>query len=131
MDDDPGILETVAEMLQAAGHRYLTASSGSEAIEVCRSRGNEVRAVVMDLKMPNMDGEATFHRIRRHNPTLPVLFVSGFSEPETLQDLSARADVGFLKKPFGTKDLALELYRVSAIEGDGVEGADWPGLTPS
>ena len=69
------------------------------------SRGDEIDAVVLDLVMPDIDGEATFGEIRRLRPDLPVILTSGYDEERTAERFTAEHIAGFLRKPYEPDDL--------------------------
>jgi CheY-like chemotaxis protein len=75
------------------------------------ARTPSVRAVVLDVVMPEMDGLETYDRLRAIRPDLKVLFVSGFAPERTEREL-ARRGLPFLAKPADPARLALELYRL-------------------
>ena len=74
VDDEPFILETVQATLERHRYQVLTASDGLEALAQYRERCNDIRAVLLDLMMPNMDGAATLaalEELRAQNRSLP------------------------------------------------------------
>jgi DNA-binding response OmpR family regulator len=101
VDDDPDALEIAQEFLVRANFRVLTADGGTHALEVFRAWSEKIDVVVLDLSMPDMDGDATFAEIRKIRSDTRVVIVSGF--PETLaakRFSAARAADGFLAKPY-------------------------------
>ncbi len=79
VDDDAQIREMTAAMLSRHGYRVLTACDGSEAVPLFSARSAEVRLVVTDLVMPNLDGVALAGIVRRLNPSVKILAISGLS----------------------------------------------------
>jgi two-component system cell cycle sensor histidine kinase/response regulator CckA len=79
VDDDTQIREMTAAMLSRHGYRVLTACDGSEAVPLFSARSGEVRLVVTDLVMPNLDGVALAGIVRRLNPSVKILAISGLS----------------------------------------------------
>jgi DNA-binding response OmpR family regulator len=61
--------------------------------------------VLLDLTMPELDGVATFHEIRRLRPDLPVILISGYSEQEASLRLQLPGLAGFVQKPFQPGEL--------------------------
>ncbi|MFT5050874.1 MAG: signal transduction histidine kinase [Chlamydiales bacterium] len=105
VDDDLSVLATVTRMLRANGHHVLTASSGIEALELFERREFSVDAVLIDVEMPGIDGIETLTRIRRIDPDVRAVLISGYS-PRI--DMGSEASAPFLRKPFtGTQLLAL------------------------
>lgn len=76
VDDDPGIRETLKEVLEGWGCVVATAGDGREALE--RIDSGEVDLVISDVVMPEMDGHALFLAVRERRPELPVLMMTAF-----------------------------------------------------
>jgi len=72
VDDEPGVLFTLSEVLTERGHRVLTAKSGAEAL----TKLEDAETVVTDLSMPGMDGIELMSQIVSRDPTLPVLLLT-------------------------------------------------------
>ena len=95
VDDEPIVLGLMRRTLTDAGHGVLSATNGLEALELAATAVPRVDAVVTDVQMPQMGGEALAAALRQADPNLPVLFVSGFNggSAPTLPG-------SFLAKPF-------------------------------
>jgi CheY-like chemotaxis protein len=87
-----------------------TAQSGEEALEICRERGEGLDAVVLDLGMPGMGGEACLARLGELRPELPVVVATGYADQADRMDGAGAA--GFVGKPFRRLELVGELGRV-------------------
>jgi two-component system, cell cycle sensor histidine kinase and response regulator CckA len=98
-------------MVEAAGFHVLQAVDGRHGVEVFNENQNEIRAVVLDMAMPNLNGREAFAEMRRIRPDVKVLLVSGFSEHDTFDGPSPS---GFLQKPFRSEDLSGKLQRILA-----------------
>jgi DNA-binding response OmpR family regulator len=85
VDDNRSSLKICKMILEDSGYKVLTASSGREGVEVFAS--NAIDAVILDYKMPEMNGELVAAEMKRANPRIPILMLSGWgSLPEsTLQ----------------------------------------------
>ncbi|MEE2678076.1 MAG: PAS domain-containing protein [Myxococcota bacterium] len=105
VDDEESVLEIGAEFLKRAGFDVITAPGGREALGILEDRGEEIEAVVLDLVMPEMDGEQTFREIRRLRPEMPVIVTSGYSEERTAERFSGDRIEGFLRKPYEPDEL--------------------------
>jgi two-component system, cell cycle sensor histidine kinase and response regulator CckA len=79
VDDEPTVLAMMARALTESGYDVLPATNGVEALELAAGAQPHVDAVVTDVRMPQMDGEALAAALRQANPDLPILFVSGFN----------------------------------------------------
>lgn len=112
VDDDASVRDLGRGILERAGYRVLLASDGRQAVETFRRKRGEIRAVVLDMTMPGMNGEQTFRALMEADPELKVILSSGFSEQEALQSFDGRGPAGFLQKPYRGADLAGMLHRV-------------------
>lgn len=79
VDDDTQIRDMTAAMLSRYGYRVLTACDGSEAVSLFTARSGEVKLVITDLVMPNLDGVALAGIVQRLNPGVKILAISGLS----------------------------------------------------
>ena len=79
VDDEPQIRDITAAMLSRHGYRVLTASDGSEAVALLSTRCAEVKLVITDLVIPNLDGVALAGIVQRLNPSIKILAISGLS----------------------------------------------------
>ena len=100
VDDTASVLELARELLQEVGFEVLAASGGREAVEIFRARPQEIDAVVLDLIMPDLDGEETLAEIRRIRSDVPVILVTGYQGEKTVEDFAARGVSSFLRKPY-------------------------------
>jgi PAS domain S-box-containing protein len=101
VDDETSVRAITQQTLEAAGYRVLTAPNGAEAVAVYATRGEAIALVVTDVMMPVMDGAAAINALRRIDPEVRVIAVSGLTTH--LRGLSAPAP--FLAKPFTTEAL--------------------------
>jgi CheY-like chemotaxis protein len=106
VDDEEWVLELAQEFLVRSGFEVVTAGGGREALEVLRGdAGETIRAVVLDLTMPDLDGRETFQEIRALRPALPVIVVSGFSKEATADHFPPHEIAAFVRKPYEPEDL--------------------------
>ncbi len=97
VDDERSIQESLTMILEYEKFTVECASSGSEALEKLQSNGYAV--VLLDVKMPGMDGLETLDKIRQLNPDLPVVMISGHGTIETAVEATKRGAFDFLQKP--------------------------------
>lgn len=104
VDDDPTMRLVFGRSLAAAGFDVVEAADGLEALELYK-RHQGIAVVVLDLVMPRLDGYGTFRELRRLDPRLPVLVVSGLAAEEALASFHDRSHLSFLKKPISPRVL--------------------------
>lgn len=112
VDDDMLIREVGAGILEAMGFRVLLAADGAEGVDCFRRHEGLIKAVLLDLTMPRMDGFEAHAEMHRINPRVPVVLMSGFSSK--LENLPPEAihPAGVLPKPFGMEQLRERLAAV-------------------
>jgi CheY-like chemotaxis protein len=104
--DDEGALRNLARaILQRMGYQVLLAADGREAIEVYQRERRRIGAVVLDVTMPRLSGRDALKELRRLDPGLRVLFVSGYPL-EHLTEAERQQIDGFVAKPYQPEDLA-------------------------
>jgi signal transduction histidine kinase/ActR/RegA family two-component response regulator len=105
VDDDDLVLQTTARLLESLGHKVLTASSGNEAVQVFDRERHQIDVVVMDVVMPNLGGREAFLLLRKIDPEVKVLFISGYGTSEDRETLVEAGVCGVLTKPLNGDDL--------------------------
>jgi two-component system, NtrC family, response regulator AtoC len=125
VDDEPGVLFTLGEVLEAGGHEPVAAGSGAEALSrldaAAGDAGGAIDAVITDLSMPGMDGLSLLAAIRERDPSLPVVLLTARgSERVAVQAMKAGA-YDYLQKPYGIDEVRLTLAR--ALEARGLRQA--------
>ena len=105
VDDEEGVRTIAAALLRSMGFEVLLAVDGLEALDRYRDSPVLIRAVLMDLTMPHLDGVETFRELRRMDPGCCVVLTSGYNEQEAIQDFLGKGLAGFVQKPFLRADL--------------------------
>jgi PAS domain S-box-containing protein len=110
VDDEDAVRRVASRALRDGGYDVVVARDGQECLALYEEHGARVRAVLLDLTMPVLDGDATLRALRERAPRLPVVIMSGYAESTPRGD-----DVRFLSKPFRMAEL---LQVVRAALGD-------------
>ena len=97
VDDEERFLSTTKKLLEKKGYDAVTASSGAEALEKIRSQNIDV--VILDVKMPGMDGIATLREIKRQFPLIEVIMLTGHATMESAIDGLKSGAIDYLTKP--------------------------------
>ena len=111
VDDESVVRRTARSLLVSMGYDVLLAAGGEEAVEIYRQHGSRIKLVLLDMVMPVLNGRDTFARLRELDPEARVLFTSGFSYEERLDDLLALGACGFVQKPYRRITLSQEVHR--------------------
>jgi two-component system cell cycle sensor histidine kinase/response regulator CckA len=105
VEDEEGLRALNARGLQSRGYTVLQAGNGVEALEELERQGGLVDLVVSDVVMPEMDGPALLKELRKRNPDIKIIFVSGYAEDAFDKALADQKQFNFLPKPFTLKQL--------------------------
>jgi CheY-like chemotaxis protein len=122
VDDEPSIRRLAERILSSSGHTGFACGSGAEALDLA-ANDDGFDLLVTDIIMPEMMGHELARRLRKRNPKLRVLLVSGYSHDVSDEPASEELD-RFLAKPFTAAQLresvreALEHYRRSTRSHD-------------
>lgn len=100
VDDDETARELIADSLQAAGFKVLSASDGPAALEIARAQAANIDVLVTDVVMPRLTGPRVAQVLRERVPALRVLYVSGYTDGVDLPPDTAESRSAFLAKPF-------------------------------
>jgi PAS domain S-box-containing protein len=119
IDDEEPILLMARAMLETHGYRTLTASRGAEGIELYRKSG-EVRAVILDMMMPGLDGPATMRKILEINPKARIIAASGLKATGRVAEAVAEGARAFLQKPYTDEQLLWALAEILRSSGEHV-----------
>ncbi len=99
IDDETGFLDAMARRLKKRGYDVLTATSGMEALEVLSQSGDKVEAIILDVKMPGMDGIETLSEIKRKHPLIEVVMLTGHATVSSAIDGMKQGAFDYLMKP--------------------------------
>jgi PAS domain S-box-containing protein len=105
VDDEDSVRTMASRMLAAIGFEAVTAAGGAEALALIGVRGESIRAVLLDLTMPRMDGCETFRELRRLRADLPVILCSGYDVLDDAERFAGLDFGGFLQKPYRIAEL--------------------------
>jgi CheY-like chemotaxis protein len=109
VEDEPMLLSMGTMMLEQLGYRVLAAGWPDEAIRLGEEHTNEIRLLITDVIMPEMNGRELADRLRALHPSVPVLFMSGHTADVITQNGVLDEGVNFLQKPFSMQDLAVKV----------------------
>ncbi|WP_018427782.1 PAS domain-containing sensor histidine kinase [Hoeflea sp. 108] len=112
VEDEDAVRMGGMRALTSRGYTVHEASSGVEALEVFEELGGKIDVVVSDVVMPEMDGPTLLGELRKRQPDIKFIFVSGYAEDAFAKNLPADAQFGFLPKPFSLKQLATVVKEV-------------------
>ena len=109
VEDEEPIRRLMARMLEMKGYRTLQAEDGEAALRLGESYAGRIDLVITDMVMPRMTGKQLVEGLRRVRSDFSVLFVSGYTSEETVDEKELGTRVGFVQKPFTQEVLALKV----------------------
>ncbi|OKH52017.1 hybrid sensor histidine kinase/response regulator [Calothrix sp. HK-06] len=112
VDDEPSIREITKTSLESYKYEVMTASDGIEAVAIFAQYKNKIKAAIIDMMMPNMDGSTTISTLLRMNPLLPIIAVSGLATSEQVNIDKNSKIFAFLAKPYTAQELLSSVYKV-------------------
>lgn len=105
VDDEDAVRLVAAAAIKRQGFEAMVACDGTEAVELMERDTNVLAGVLLDMTMPKMDGLTTLVALRKIQPKLPVVLMSGHDQGDVARKLEGHADVMLLQKPFTVDEL--------------------------
>ncbi|MGD2185722.1 MAG: response regulator [Desulfobacterales bacterium] len=109
VDDDELVLEVGSKMIQRLDYEVLVARNGQEAIEVFEKNKDTVDAVILDMRMPGMNGATVHDHLRKIKSDAKILLASGYLENRRAQDIIQHRYNDFIQKPFHFEQLTQKI----------------------
>lgn len=120
VDDEQSSREILTTFLEGAGYEVVPASDGQEALDLLQK--HEVRAIITDLRMPNVNGLRLIRSLRENGDTIPIVAVSGINRDQLMLAEDYGANV-VLSKPVDRDELIKIMEQVLSDSRD-----DWSGV---
>lgn len=103
IDDEPEVVRMLSAALADVGYEVIAALHGGDALMLFEVERPDV--VLLDIKMPGMNGTEVLQQMRLRRPDLPVIVVSGLTDPATVARCFQRGAVEYIHKPFQLEHL--------------------------
>lgn len=114
VDDEAGINEELSNIFSREGYQVLTAADGERALEEFKKR--EIDLVLLDIKMPKMDGVLVSHEMREIRPNVPVIIITGsLGNEESDYAVKVGAKCTF-HKPFDVEKLIAAVKKYAPLD---------------
>jgi two-component system cell cycle sensor histidine kinase/response regulator CckA len=115
-EDEDSIREVTVSTLEAYGYKVLTANDGADAVALYAQNKDKIEVILMDMMMPVMDGHASIKVIRKINPVVKIITVSGLAEKDKLAKIADTGVHAFLPKPYTAERLLKTIHEVIGTE---------------
>ena len=115
VDDNTTNLQVLFEALSPEGYELLVAQSGEQALDTAPDANPDL--ILLDVKMPGIDGFETFRRLRADEKTasIPVVFISAHANVESMEEAEVLGAEGYLTKPFQFDELISKVREILSL----------------
>jgi len=113
VDDEKNYLLVLSAVLEEEGYEVLTALSGAEALEICKT--SDIDLVLTDMKMPEMDGIALLERVKAGDPDLPVIMMTAHGTVDKAVEAMQKGAYSYILKPFDNDRMVLYAKKAIAM----------------
>lgn len=110
VEDEPSILNMSEDMLKKLGYKVLTAGRVQEGIKLAKEHIGNIRLLITDVVMPDMNGKELARQLRQIDPDIKVLFMSGYTANVIAHHGVLDDGVVFIQKPFSMSDLSAKVH---------------------
>ncbi len=114
VEDEAAIRRLIENALLQNGYRVLTASDGSEALELASKEKARIDLIISDVVMPHLSGPKFVEQLRDSRPDVAVIFISGYAHEGSLMGNALESNADVLEKPFSSAVLLSLIRRVLA-----------------
>jgi two-component system response regulator (stage 0 sporulation protein F) len=103
VDDESDIREFARNFFKKRQIEVFVASGGRQALEIITKEGPQL--ILLDVRMEEMNGIEVLRELRKSNPSVKVIMVSGVEDEETIKEANALGVIGYIHKPFILEEL--------------------------
>jgi two-component system, cell cycle sensor histidine kinase and response regulator CckA len=112
VEDESMLTEYLKQILEGDGYTVLTADDGNRAVEIYRANKNEIALVFSDMGLPGMNGWDAIKIMRQINPSLKVIFATGYLDPDLRNEISRAGVQEFMQKPYNPEEIQIKIREV-------------------
>jgi PAS domain S-box-containing protein len=112
IDDEDVVLDVTRKMLDVCGYDAILAADGVGGLKIISERRNGIRAVILDMTLPDLSVRETYLEIKKLSPEVRVLITSGFKQDQYVNDMVEIGVNGFIQKPYSLNELSFKLREI-------------------
>lgn len=112
VEDEDSVRVVLGKILSGMGYHVIEASSGDEALELCRNRKTTIHLILTDMAMPHMKGQELARRVAEIHPEAKALFMTGYAGNKVGAMDVLESGANFLSKPFTTESLGQKVRQI-------------------
>jgi CheY-like chemotaxis protein len=109
IEDELAVIETLRKLLELMGYHVIEAQTGKEAVRLARAFDGDIDLAILDVFLPDMNGNKVYPLLKEFRPNLKVLVFSGYSLDGPAQEILDAGAHGFLQKPVTIEELSGKL----------------------
>jgi two-component system response regulator AtoC len=110
VDDEPGMRDSISEWLKEDGYQVFAVESGRKAIRKVKEENWHI--LLIDLKMPGLDGIQTMKKIRAFKPEVPIIIITAYATVDTAVMAMKEGAYDYLVKPFNPEEVSLMINKI-------------------
>ena len=119
VEDEEAVMGVYRLVLKRLGYRILEAKTGGEALNLVKTCAPDIDLVLLDIVLPDMNGNIVYPQLMQARPGLKVIVCSGYAIDGPARGIIDAGAQGFIQKPFSIVDFSRELKRVLEAEQKG------------
>jgi two-component system, cell cycle sensor histidine kinase and response regulator CckA len=112
IEDEEIVMEMTTALLEKIGCRVLQAKTGADALDMAKKQVGGINLALLDIKLPDIDGDRLYPLLIKERPDLKVIVCSGYSIDGPAQEILDAGAEGFMQKPFGLKELQAKIGKI-------------------
>jgi CheY-like chemotaxis protein len=112
VEDEEQVRDILKRILEEQGYQVLSASTGEEALSMSLDLERDIKLMITDVVMPQMSGRELAERVLALRPTLPVLFMSGYTDDAIVRHGLLDETLNFIQKPFDSPTMARKVREI-------------------
>ncbi len=109
IEDEVAVIEAIRKLLEHLGYHILEAKTGKEAIHLARAFDGEIDVAILDVFLPDMNGNKVYSLLKEFRPNIKILVCSGYSVEGPAQEILDAGAHGFVQKPVSAEELSEKL----------------------
>ena len=114
VDDEPGMTETLSDIMDNMGYDVATAEDGHRAIEIIRKKAYDI--ALMDIKMPGINGVETFKQFKQISPVTKVIMMTAYELDDLVEEAKAEGACGIFYKPLVIREVLALVKELSELK---------------
>lgn len=112
VEDEEFLIDIALEMLKGKGYTVMTAQNGEEGYRLYSQYRHNIDLIISDIGMPVMSGEKMYELIKQINPSMKIIFATGYIEPSVKESLIKKGATEFIQKPYNATELLRKVREV-------------------